>query len=392
MCKNYNRTNKLKAEHAIMGTISSQTVLPFTVSSKIVHKALERCSGERIAASLDILYSCDLVSAICNRLDTATESEMPASMFQVDGTSYMRDGILLSAGDIINPLLRHILCEVQRRQSASQDFIVSDLMADDLEKFVALLQQSENHLLVLRILLSSWDNNCITSKVTLTTIALITCDMCQMVRMSTVALIRKILSYREIDTRLAVALLSSLPYELMVRELKASAPSIQSDFSRLQIIASIGEELARMWEREELLLVFQSLQTNARWWHLLTEKGVKVDPKAFQNTGSPQRDAVIRAVVPDLLEHTGGDLALATDYCSQFGIEAHFASRCYMEMQLLQSPIAFSDSSWAYRVRTTATTIEETRVLSTLRKILTKMHSLDYEKVPHMYVSLLRLE
>ena len=155
----------LQAEHGIKGTINSKTILPFTVSSKIVHKALERCAGERIGASLDILYSCDLVSAICKRLDTSAECDMPTSTFQVDGTSYMRDGILLSAGDIINPLLRHILCEVQRRQCLSQNGLVSESMAEDLEKFVTLLQQSENHLLVLRILLSSWDENSVTSKV-----------------------------------------------------------------------------------------------------------------------------------------------------------------------------------------------------------------------------------
>lgn len=50
----------------------------------------------------------------------------------------------------------------------------------------------------------------------------------------------------------------------MVKELKSAVPSIQSDFSRLRTVAMVGEELARMWDQENLLVVFQGLQTNAR--------------------------------------------------------------------------------------------------------------------------------
>ena len=51
----------------------------------------------------------------------------------------------------------------------------------------------------------------------------------------------------------------------MVKELKSAVPSIQSDFSRLRTVAMVGEELARMWDQENLLVVFQGLQTNARY-------------------------------------------------------------------------------------------------------------------------------
>lgn len=71
-------------------------------------------------------------------------------------------------------------------------------------------------------------------------------------------------SYRDIDTVLATSCLIVLPYEIMVKELKSAVPSIQSDFSRLRTVAMVGEELARMWDQENLLVVFQGLQTNAR--------------------------------------------------------------------------------------------------------------------------------
>ena len=114
----------------------------------------------------------------------------------------------------------------------------------------------------------------------------------------------------------------------MVRELRGAVPSIQSDFSRLRTVAQVGEQLANMWQQEELLVVFQSLQTNAKWWHVLSAAGVKIDPRAFQSSVPEQRDACIRAVVPPLLEKSGGDISLCMEYCSQFDLEAHFASKC----------------------------------------------------------------
>jgi hypothetical protein len=64
----------------------------------------------------------------------------------------------------------------------------------------------------------------------------------------------------------------TLPYEMMVKELKLAVPSIQSDFSRLSTIAVVGEEVARLWQQEQLLSVFEDLQMNAKWSfaHLLT--------------------------------------------------------------------------------------------------------------------------
>ena len=49
----------------------------------------------------------------------------------------------------------------------------------------------------------------------------------QLLRSSLLSLSRKVLTYREIDTSLAVACLVMLPYDAMVRELKAAVPSIQ---------------------------------------------------------------------------------------------------------------------------------------------------------------------
>jgi hypothetical protein len=145
--------------------------------------------------------------------------------------------------------------------------------------YIGVLQRSENHMLALRVLLSSWH---------------VSDSKAELLRSSLLALSRKVLGYRQIDTSLAVACLVMLPFDLMVRELKAAVPSIQSDFSRLRTVASVGEELSRLWEQDSLLVVFQGLQTNAKWWHILSSYGVKIDPRAFQSSDTTQRVLCIR--------------------------------------------------------------------------------------------------
>ena len=180
-----------------------------------------------------------------------------------------------------------------------------------------------------------------------------------------------------------MALLATVPYDMMVKELRAAIPSIQSDFSRLQTVARVGENLAKMWEQEELLSVFQTLQMNAKWWHTLVAHGVKIDPRTFQSSHSAQREAAIRSVVPALLEKSNGNLSLAMDYCSQFELEAYYASLCYIEDTLKKEPCGMQAGSfdWSTQIRATAATVDESMVLSTFRKILPHIHGVDYEKI-----------
>jgi hypothetical protein len=203
----------------------------------------------------------------------------------------------------------------------------------------------------------------------------------QVLQSSFVALSKKILSYREIDNYFAVACLASVPYEVMVRELKQAVPSIQSDFSRLQTVAVIGEDLSRLWRQEDLLGVFQSLQTNAKWWHTLASHGIKIDPRAFQSSVASQREACIRAVVAELIQKSGLNLELAVEYCCQFDVEGSFAALCYIEQILLSPPTSPSDASWMKLIRQAGATLDEGMLAGLYARALRKINSLDYEKV-----------
>ena len=167
----------------------------------------------------------------------------------------------------------------------------------------------------------------------------------------------------------------------MVREMKQAVPSIQSDFSRLQTVAVIGEDLSRLWGQEELLGVFQSLQTNAKWWHTLASHGIKIDPRAFQSSVATQREACIRAVVPELLSKSDLNLDLSIEYCCQFDVEGSYATLCYIEQLLLARPVLPSDTHWMKLVRQAGATVGESALVSLYSRLLRKINPLDYERV-----------
>lgn len=196
-----------------------------------------------------------------------------------------------------------------------------------------------------------------------------------------ISLGRKILTYRNIDISFAVACLSTVPFDSMVKELKAAVPSIQSNFSRLRTVALIGEQLSQMWQQEESLILFQSLQTNAKWWHILSSYGIKIDSKAFQSSIPQQRDSCIRGIVPLLLEKTNGDISLAMEYCSQFDLEAHYASTCFIQYILTRKPDHIYSIEWLEKIKKISSSIEESAIVISLKEILPHIHSLDYEKV-----------
>eukprot|EP01036_Dinobryon_divergens_P030754 gene30755-40048_t len=310
--------------------------------------------------------------------NTATVSgsvSVSGPSLRISDCDFSRDGILMASSSVLVPLLKFITKESQRRntkQSPGQGHgrgvttstikgvtttPSQELTQLDVDELVAVLQKSENHILAIRVMLGSWSSGSSKS---------------QALRTSYLSLGRKILSYRDIDYSYAVACLSAVPYDAMVRELKAAVPSIQSDFSRLRTVAMIGEQLSNMWHQEELLLVFQSLQTNARWWHTLSSYGVKIDPRAFQSPIASQREACIRAVVPELLDKSDLNLSVAIEYCDQFDLEPSVASLCYVDRILLLPPTSPTDAHWIALVQKAATRIPEDTLLPCLRNILPK--------------------
>lgn len=92
----------------------------------------------------------------------ATKDQVSVNQLQsqITGMNFNRDGILLSPAVMWGPLARHLLLETKRREAICQKKSGSNESAstnsDDVDKLVAILQRSENHMLAVRVLLGSW--------------------------------------------------------------------------------------------------------------------------------------------------------------------------------------------------------------------------------------------
>lgn len=360
---------KLDAPAAEKAELASTTLASFQLPSSLLHRTAIICEDRLLDKCVDLLSASDYVLSVFHRIEghLSELSDSPGTSSQSSVAfepTFTRDGILMSVSSILPQLLKYSVREVQRRSAASLGGSAGD--TKDLDDLLTTLQRSENHMLAIRALLSSWCHDAVKS---------------ESMKACLLALSRKVLAYRSIDATLAVGCLLMLPYDMMVRELKLAVPSIQSDFGRLRTMAIVGEELAQMWDEENLLIVFQSLQANAKWWHTLTSYGVQIDSRAFHNSDSAQREASIRGIVPILLDKTNLDLDQALEYCRQFDIEPEFASLCYIEKLLLQPPTSPVDCAWAKLIRRRAKGVEERALLGRFRSVLPEIHPLDYEKI-----------
>ena len=164
---------------------SVPVVETFSLTRSILQTSTVTCSVEFLGRTLDLFTGCDFVVSVYNRFETASSSSKggvgsgaPVGYFQVsDHVSFSNDGILMSPDAALAPLLKHVLKEVQRRglvldekkttSTTTTEGGVSgkpkpggDVSVSggslDLEDFITVLQRSENHILAVRALLSSW--------------------------------------------------------------------------------------------------------------------------------------------------------------------------------------------------------------------------------------------
>lgn len=184
---------------------------PFAISGDILRSVCLGCPPEFIGQSLNILTGADLVVSVYQRMegvapldeaqsgvrktifgnnkeskDDKNSSSNPQSQFRISDNLFSRDGILMAPQAVLGPLLKHALREVQRK---SVNSIIAQFPhrsikdaddAPDIEEFVGILQRSENHMLAVRVLFSSWHTSNLKA---------------QLIRSSILALSKKILRY-----------------------------------------------------------------------------------------------------------------------------------------------------------------------------------------------------
>ena len=85
------------------------------------------------------------------------EREVQMPPLQISGTTFLRDGILMPPAQVWGPLLLFLMAEVKRRLMPDTDTDTdTPPPSQDIEHLVGILQRSENHLLAIRVLLTSW--------------------------------------------------------------------------------------------------------------------------------------------------------------------------------------------------------------------------------------------
>jgi hypothetical protein len=195
-------------------------IAPFVLSSDLLRLSTLSCLNATVGKTVDLLNACELVTDVYQRMEgsgsivaaytkktsgpsplsqrdemyhrsagtPATARRVEATPFtkrnldqpeqsqsankstkdqvsvnqlqsQITGMNFNRDGILLSPALIWGPLVRHLLLETKRREAICQNpssAESSSASSDDVDKLVAVLQRSENHVLAVRVILGSW--------------------------------------------------------------------------------------------------------------------------------------------------------------------------------------------------------------------------------------------
>jgi hypothetical protein len=75
------------------------------------------------------------------------------------------------------------------------------------------------------------------------------------------------------------------------------------------------------------------------------------------------------------------DVEVALEYCRQYEIEASYALECFVTKLMLAAPTSPQDSVWARQVRLAMSKMEDSAVSKCLRRVLTDIHPLDYERI-----------
>lgn len=173
----------------------------FDLSRSLLQCTALSCSPSLLSQVVDLLQGADIALSVFSRIEGefsqsnvscyATQSE---GGFDILEHNFARDGILMSGGKVLGPLMKFCMKEVQRRnhpvskggslaitvntsasattgargrgKSATSTNAAATTsnnapsfmgpLATDVEELVVVLQKSENHLLAARVLLGSW--------------------------------------------------------------------------------------------------------------------------------------------------------------------------------------------------------------------------------------------
>ena len=157
-------------------TASLRIIESFHIAHDLLQVSTLSAPSYLLTQTVDLLENTDLVLSVFERMDgsysqvTSVNTDTTLlNPFKISEDSFTRDGILMASNKVLGPLMKFCLREIQRRNTHdTHDTHTSQSEADgdggvaavvvpaDLEELAGLLQRSENHMLTIRLLLTSW--------------------------------------------------------------------------------------------------------------------------------------------------------------------------------------------------------------------------------------------
>ena len=157
-------------------TASLRIIESFHIAHDLLQVSTLSAPSSLLTQTVDLLENTDLVLSVFERMDgsysqvTSVNTDTTLlTPFKISEDSFTRDGILMASNKVLGPLMKFCLREIQRRnmhdththqsESSHSDGIEATavvVVPADLEELAGLLQRSENHMLTIRLLLTSW--------------------------------------------------------------------------------------------------------------------------------------------------------------------------------------------------------------------------------------------
>ena len=160
-------------------TASLRIIESFHIAHDLLQVSTLSAPSNLLTQTVDLLENTDLVLSVFERMDgsysqvTSVNTDTTLlTPFKISEDSFTRDGILMASNKVLGPLMKFCLREIQRRnmhdtydthtsqsessQHDGEEANAAVVVPADLEVLAGLLQRSENHMLTIRLLLTSW--------------------------------------------------------------------------------------------------------------------------------------------------------------------------------------------------------------------------------------------
>ena len=203
-------------------------------------------------------------------------------------------------------------------------------------------------------------------------------------------LVHKVLGSRRLDRELAVAYMWALPYHAGHNTFQMAASRVNADYERLGELASIGQDVAFLWNQHAFGGSCDKLRANARWWSELALLEIPFDATAF--TASNGDNGYQASLVTPLLKKTGLDIQTVLEFTETYMLSDQAALLDYMTILLVGDQSSRDQVTGAYslvyqeEVARIVGNVDPAGLVHTMNtRVLPYVSEFDYDRIKFVY-------